>query len=272
MLVRWLGLSLCLLGGTIQAATVSDDVGHAVSLAEPARRIVTLSPHATELAVAAGLERHLVAISSGGTPAPGLADLPRIGGAGVLDRETLLTLQPDLVIGWHSGNRPLDLDWIERQGIALFRSEPRKLSDIAAAIESLGRLGGTAGIAARRAQAFRDKLHNRCEDLPPVDAYISVWDRPAMSIGGRHWINAVLRASGFRNVFEHQPMAVFAVADEAHFVHRNRPIIRMTRSFDDSPEDRLADLLSLPGPRLGEAIHQLCARRLAIGPGAQQAD
>lgn len=271
-LPRSLVLSLCLFTAIGEAATVDDDLGRTVSLSEPARRVVTLSPHATELAVAAGLAERLVGISSGGNPAPELAGLPRIGGAGALDRETLLSVQPDLVIGWHSGNRPADLAWIEHQEIALFRSEPRTLADIAAAIEALGRLGGTGAIAARRAQAFRDGLNSACSRLPPVDVYVSVWDQPAMTVGGRHWINAVLKAAGLRNVFEAEPIGVFAVADEARYVHRDHPQLRLTRTFDDSPVDRLADLLSVPGPRLGEAVQQLCAMRLAIGRDRRKGD
>ena len=53
---RWLSLALAALIAVPAAAEIRvvDDTGAAVALAAPARRIVTLAPHATELVFAAG--------------------------------------------------------------------------------------------------------------------------------------------------------------------------------------------------------------------------
>lgn len=255
-----------LFAGGAAALSVEDDLGRKVELARPAERIVTLSPHATELALAAGLDRRLVAIASGGREWPETAGLPRVGGAGAIDRELLLAIRPDLVIGWHSGNRPTDLAWLERQGFALFLSEPRGPSDVAATLRALGKLGATRAVATKRATELLDGMQGECSALPAIDAYIRIWDKPAMTVGGGHWINPVLRAAGFRNVFEDEPLGVFTIAEEARFRYRDHVSISLVRTFDDTPEDRLAELLSLPGPRLDQAVRRLCAKRL--GPEA----
>jgi iron complex transport system substrate-binding protein len=247
------------------AATVRDDLGREITLPRQAQRIVTLSPHTTELVLAAGLGDRLVAIARGGANDPRLAGLPRIGGSGALDRETLLMLSPDLVVGWYSGNRPADLAWITRLDLPLFLSEPTDPTAIAAAIRALGKLGGTPDTAAAAAGHFLRSLQSPCSGLPPVDAYVEVWDQPAMSVGGRHWINPILRAAGYRNVFEGETMAVFAIATEARFARRDRVQISLIRRYDGSPDDRLADLLSRPGPGLAEAVGLLCAKRLQRG-------
>lgn len=230
-----------------------------------AQRIVTLAPHATELVVAAGAGDRLVGIAAGSTGKEGLSRLPRIGGPGGLDRETLLELQPDLVIAWQSGNRATDLDWIARNGIALYRTEPGSLHDIARAMRDIGSLSGTTRQAEAAALAFEQTLDTPCGRLPPQPAYVSVWEHPAMTVGGRHWINAVLRSAGYRNVFNHLDRGVFSVSPEAALAHQALPRISLVRHFDRGEDDRLADLLSRPGPGLGEAILILCAQRLTQG-------
>jgi len=252
------------LTGVGQTATLYDDMDREVSLPHPARRIVTLSPHATELVVAAGAADRLVAIATG--PAdPALAATPRIGGPGALDREALLTLQPDLVIAWQSGNRAADLDWIERNGIALYRSEPDSLAAVAATIRAIGELSGTPVIARTAAAAFERALETACAGLPPQPAYVLVWERPAMSIGGRHWINDVLRAAGFHNLFADLDRGVFQIAPEALLAARPATRISLVPTPDTVGGPALADLLARPGTRLPEAVQRLCRLRRQAG-------
>jgi len=257
-------LVLLLAAAGSHAAAVHDDLGHSVALAQPAQRIVTLAPHATELVVAAGAGARLAGIAAGGTNTGSLSALPRIGGPGALDREALLALRPDLVIAWHTGNRATDLDWIERSGMPLYRSEPRSLRDVALTIRNIGELSGNPRQAGAAARAFEQQLNTACAELPAQAAYVMVWERPAMSVGGRHWINDVLRAAGYRNAFAHLERGVFKVAPEAAYRYREMPVISLVRGGDRAGDDQLADLLSRPGPRLGEAVQQLCRRRLRL--------
>ena len=252
---------LLLLAMDVSATVANDDLGRQIELPQAAQRIVSLAPHATELVIAAGLERALVGIAGGGEPPARLNELPRIGAAGALDREALMALQPDLVIGWYSGNRSSDLAWIDRSGTALYLSEPSSLQHIAESIRALGTLGGHEHIAARNAAEFEQSIKTDCADLPLREIYIQVWDRPSMTIGGKHWINAALSAAGYRNRFANEPRGAFAVADEAAFASRQLPRVSLIRTFDNSPRDRLAKLLSMPGPKIGEAIKILCQRR-----------
>ena len=245
------------------AAEIADDRGYPVVLDHEAQRIVTLSPHTTELVIAAGLENALVGIADGSAVPPSLQHLPLVGGVGTVDRELLTNLRPDLVVAWHSGNRASDLDWLARkQNIALYRSEPTSMQEIADSIRALGKLGGTAMIAEHSAQAFEHAIDNACTRLPPKRVYVEVWPNPPMTVGGQHWINDALSAAGFRNHFVAESRGVFTIADEARFAVRDLPLISLVRGFDNSPNDQLADKLSIPGPRLAEAIQMLCLKRL----------
>jgi len=243
------------------AATLYDDMNRPVSLPHPAQRIVTLSPHATELVVAAGAADRLVAIAAG-PAAPALAaSRPRIGGPGALDREALLALRPDLVIAWQSGNRAADLDWIERAGIALYRSEPASLAAVAATIRAIGELSGSPAAARAAAVEFERAVDTPCRGLWPQPAFVLVWERPAMSIGGRHWINDVLRAAGFRNLFADLDRGVFQISPEALLAAGPATRISLLPRPDTDGAPTLADLLARPGTRLPEAVQYLCRLR-----------
>ena len=87
-------------------ATVSivDDTQHRVQLASPAKRIVTLAPHLTELVYEAGAGERLVGVAAHSDYPPSARELPRVGDAHGLDLERIAMLQPDLVVAWGSGS------------------------------------------------------------------------------------------------------------------------------------------------------------------------
>lgn len=95
----------------------------AVTHAEAAR-VVTLSPHATELVWFAGGGSRLVGISSFSDFPKEITTLPVIGDAAGLDRERVISLQPDLLVYWSNGIKASDLEWLERRGIRTFATNP----------------------------------------------------------------------------------------------------------------------------------------------------
>jgi iron complex transport system substrate-binding protein len=253
---------LCLSASAAEAVTVIDDTGVQVMLSQPASRIVTLSPHATDLVVAAGAADRLVAVAAFSELPPRWQHLPRIGGAGAIDREALSAWKPDLVVAWPSGNRPNDIAWMRHSGIPLFASEPAELRRIAGAIRAIGKLTDTSSVADAAADAFEARLTVPCRNLDKRPAYVTVWDQPAMTVGGRHWLNEVLTLAGFVNTMADIDLGVFAVSTEAAMATSGAHPISLMRRFDDSEADALADLLSRPGPRLVEAVQRLCILRL----------
>lgn len=223
---------------------------------EPGSRIVSLAPHTTELALAAGGSAGLVAAVPADSPLP--PHTQRLSAIGGMDRELLLSLRPDLVLAWKSGNRQSDLAWLRAQGIPTHLSEPTGVEAIAAEIRTIGRLIGSSEQADVAAQKFIRSTRSRCASLVHGDAYIEVWDRPAMSIGGGHWLNDALSYAGFRNFYQQVPRTVFHLDPESLLSIRKLPRIRLR----DGSELGSA-LLGRPGPKLGIAIQQLCEQRLS---------
>lgn len=133
----------------------TDDRGTEIMLARPAQRIVSLAPNVTELLFAAGAGSHVVGVSAYSRHPPAARALLRIGDSGHLDLERILSLHPDLIVGWASGNRPEHIARLRRLGLPVFLTEPKRLDQIPRLIGKLGRLAGTEIQAQHSAAAFR---------------------------------------------------------------------------------------------------------------------
>ena len=181
-----------------------DDAGQDLSLRRPAQRIVTLSPHATELLFAAGAGAKIIATVEFSDYPPEAKRLPRVGGYETLDVERIIALKPDLVVAWGSGNPPAIIDQLRALGVPLFASEPRSLDDVATSLQTMGRLAGVEASANRAAAAFRQRaaeIRARYSARPPVRVFYQVWDQPLMTVNDAHVISKVLNLCGGSNVF-----------------------------------------------------------------------
>lgn len=262
------------------AITVSDDSGREIRLARPAERIVSLAPHSTELLFAAGAGRRIVGVARHSDHPSAATEIPRIGDAHHFDIERILALQPDLVVAWESGNPGPQIRRLQRLGLTVYLSEPRRLQDIAAAIEALGELAGTSVQATQAAAAFRQRLaalRTEYARRPTLKIFYQVWSDPLITVGAGHVINEVMAVCGGRNVFAGinqlapriDPEAVLAAAPQviiASGADRRRPHwLDQWRRWPQLPavrHDRLyfipPDIVQRHGPRLLDGAQRLC--------------
>lgn len=216
--MRWAWLLLlwtCVANAQIQ---VKDDYGNEVRLAAPARRIVSLAPHLTELVYDAGAGSRLVGALEYSDYPPAAKELPRVGSEAGIDLEAVMALQPDLVVAWPNAGSLRAVNRLADLGLPVFRSEPRELDDIARTLERLGALAGTQKDAERAAARFRARvreLEARYSKRTPVRVFYQVWDRPLITVNGAHVITKVIRLCGGVNVFERLPLIAPEIDREA---------------------------------------------------------
>lgn len=216
-------LLLVLVGFIVSGAAgadvaATDDAGKLVKLAHAATRIVSLSPHATELLFAAGAGDRVVAVTEYSDYPEVAKTLPQVGSYTAPDVERIVTLKPDLVIAWHTGNPPGQLAQLTRLGVPIFVSEPKRLQDIPSTLRRLGALAGTVAAAERAATDFERRLtalRSTHAGRAPVSVFYEIWDKPLMTIGGVHVISAAIELCGGRNVFAQLSQPAEAVALEA---------------------------------------------------------
>lgn len=178
--------------------------GSELVLPAPAETLITLAPNLTELAFAAGAGEKIIAtVEYSEFPAPAI-QIPRIGDAFRLDLERILTLQPDLVIAWDSGNPQAAVAYLKSLGIATWTVEIRSLEEMATVLEDLGRASGNPGRARTAADGVRARARALVQDyagLPAVSYFYQVAENPLYTISGEHLISRSLALCGARNVF-----------------------------------------------------------------------
>ncbi|HKJ22618.1 MAG TPA: cobalamin-binding protein [Gammaproteobacteria bacterium] len=271
----------CLVGPPAHAAVSAvDDMGRTVTLDAPARRIVSLAPSVAELLFAAGAGKRVVGTVRYTDYPPAARHIPRVGDATRIDMERILTLNPDLVVAWHSSLPAQTLKRLTDLGLTVYITEPRALAMIAADIKKLGRLAGSAHDAETAAAQFTARLQGlrrRYSHQSPVRVFFQTWDRPVMTVNGAHFISHLLRLCGGRNVFADlgplsasvsaetvlaaDPQAIMAGVKGGD----HRDVFARWRRWSGITAVRLGnlftlpdDLINRPGPRIVQAADRMC--------------
>ena len=126
------GVALFIFTSSVMATVnVIDDAGNMVSLSQPAKRIVSLAPHVTELLYAAGAGQLVVGTVEYSDYPPAAKNIPRVGSHNAFDLENILSLKPDLVMVWETGTVKQSVEKLRELGVPVYSSEPKKLADIA---------------------------------------------------------------------------------------------------------------------------------------------
>jgi len=200
----WRVLALWACVSSAGAVSVTDDGGHLITLPQPARRVVALAPHLTELVFAAGGGDALIGvIRYSDFPKQALA-LPQVGDAFALNLERIAQLKPDLVLVWRSGLPERQREQLRALGIPLFDSEIRRVDDIASTLRRLGTLLGSSTVADAAASDLLQRwsaLQSRYAGRRPVRVFYQLWHQPLMTINGEHLIAQAIGACGGVNVF-----------------------------------------------------------------------
>ena len=185
---------------------------------DPASRIITLSPHLTELVYSTGAGDRLVgAVEYSDFPSAALA-LPRIGDAFRLDYEAIIGLDPDLVLAWSSGTPREVVNRLEQLGFRVVSLETGSLGGVADNVREIGRLTGTQWQAEAVAADFERSLEGirtAAAGLAPVTVFYQVTAQPLLTISRRHVIGEAIELCGGRNVFGDLPDLTPSVSPEA---------------------------------------------------------
>ncbi len=265
-------------GGAHATITVTDDAGHSLSLAAPARRIVSLAPHATELLYAAGAGAFVVGVSQYSDYPPPARQVAPVGGVAALDLERIIALKPDLVVAWGSGNSASQIARLRQLAIPVFESEPRDFATVASSLERLARLAGTDSIGHAAAAAFRARraaLAARYRRRPTVRVFYQIWNNPLMTLNDSALAAAALQLCGAQNIFGQLPQLVPTVSREAVLAANPEAIVSADApgQADFSDWKRLpqmtavsrnnlfsvdANLLTRAGPRILDGTEALC--------------
>ncbi|MGY1755196.1 helical backbone metal receptor [Blastococcus sp. SYSU D01042] len=174
-----------------------DDLGTAVALPRPPRRVVSLVPSLTE-ALAVTVPERLVGATDWCTHPPGL-DVARVRGTKNPDRAAIAALAPDLVVANREENRQLDVQRLRAAGIPVWVTVIESLDQ---ALTSMRRLFVEALDAGEP-----DWLRVAAEEwaqpapVPALRVAVPIWRDPWMVVGSRTFAGDALARLGLANVF-----------------------------------------------------------------------
>ncbi|WP_084489329.1 helical backbone metal receptor [Nocardia niwae] len=188
-------------GESPTAGSPRDDLGTAVDLRTPPRRVVSLVPSLTE-AVARTCPEVLVAATQWCTHPADLA-VERVRGTKNPDVRRIVELAPDLVLCNKEENRRIDVERLRAAGIAVWVTEIQTVEE---AMVSLARLCVEAlgvGIPAWLTEAR--SAWAAASPEPARAAVIPVWRNPWMVVGRNTFTGDLAHLLGLRLVHADRP-------------------------------------------------------------------
>ncbi|QDX29153.1 vitamin B12 ABC transporter substrate-binding protein BtuF [Dickeya poaceiphila] len=258
--------------------------------AEPiAQRVVSLAPHATEMAFAAGLGQQLVGVSAWSNYPPEAEHIEQVANWQGINLERILALKPDLVLAWREGNAQRPLEQLASFGIHILYLDPATLDDIPRQLETLAQYSPHPEQARAAAQQFRQQqqvLTQQYSHSAPVRVFLQFGSQPLFTSSQATLQSQVISLCGGSNIFADSPAPWPQVSREQ--VIRRQPQVIVISGQPNAVEhiktfwqpqltpEVIAvneDWFSRTGPRLMLAAEQLCQqldawrREHAIGNG-----
>jgi iron complex transport system substrate-binding protein len=267
---------------------VRDDRGVVLRLVAPPRRIVSLLPSLTETVCALGACDRLVGVDRYADWPPEVRALPRLGGLDDTPIEGVVASRPDVVLMARSGRA---VERLEALGVRVLVFESDRHADVERSLAAIAALLGTPGRGTAAWAAIQTRIDAAAARVPPR------WrgQRVYFELGGGPWAageasfigetlsrlglaHAVPRALGAfpqlnpEFVLRAQPGLVMGAQDDVATMAQ-RPGWSGLRALAAGRVCGFAradyDLVTRPGPRLGEAAERLADCLSTLPPPAE---
>ncbi len=259
--------------------TVVDDLGREITLSAAPERIVSMAPSHTEATCALAACDLLVGVDTWSNWPASVSQLPRLGDAFAPDMESLVALQPDLVlVDEYSGmHEPLT-----ELGMTVYAGTPQTLAETFEYFELLGRMLDRETEATNlvgRLQGELDGVAAILEGVEGPTVFLEL-DPTPYSAGPNSYMGELLTLAGGVNVLD-ESLGDFPQVDPEYVVAADPDVILLTDApFGVTAADVaarpgwsnlsavrhgrvveldtvLVDMLSRAGPRLGQAVVEL---------------
>lgn len=253
---------------------VIDDLGEEVVLLKPARRVISLAPHITELIYSLGAEKQIVGTVKYSDYPPEASTLPRIGDAFSLNIESVLALKPDLIIAWHTGGNNRPIERLRSLGLPVYTNEAKSLAGIGEAIIDIAALLGKKERGFALQQEFVTALENSrvVKKSSPV-IFFQISDQELYTVSSEHLIGQAINHCGGKNLFSDISPNVSQVNQEMILANQPDVIVVTQRPGSESAWVKTwrgftgtqyqvdtidPDLISRPSLRMLDGIKAIC--------------
>jgi iron complex transport system substrate-binding protein len=276
---------LALMPGPALSVQVVDDLGHDISLEEPAKRIIPLYGAFAEMLFVIGSEKEVVARTQADQFPPEIVKLPSVGTHMRPNVEMIVGLKPDLVVQSASRWEAMaDMARLQDAGIPVAVFSPNTFEEIFSTISRLAILVGRPDQGREVVAQLQKRLAEVGARLQHVKerqtVFFEVRAEPLTAAGRGSIDQQIIMAAGAENVIKSEKAMLqynfeaLLVADPDVYIVQRGPMSRNPLPPNKRPHfDQLRAvrkgkvifvdeyLYSRPGPRCVEAVEQL-AREL----------
>lgn len=273
-----------------QGYSMTDALGRSVALNGPAKRIVSLTPAATEILFAIGAGDRVVGVTEFCDYPPEAKTRTVVGGfsGATVSVECIVALKSDLVlVSGEMHGRVVSL--LDAVGVRSFALEPRTFAEVYADILTVGKLTGCEDGAERVVASMRRRIEavgTKAAGSSRPSVFWELWSDPLMSAGGPTFVSETIAAAGGRNIFadlgERWPLVSFEellVRDPDWIIVESangqrvsaasvagRPLWSKLRAVKNGHIASVdADIIERGGPRLADAVEAI-ARIFSTAP------
>ena len=242
-----------------------DATGLEVTLQEPARRIISLVPSATQILKALGVGHVLVGRTDFDNE-DWVISVPSLGGGLAPNFEKIIALNPDLVVLFAGDQDPHTRSRLDDFGLTQVAIRPDRLTDLYASIILLGQATGTEPVADSIISTIKKDLTDLqrwTATRPTIRTVYLLGGSPPWVAGPDTYIDEILRLAGGRNVFSDLEFLYGPVSPEQIRFREIDVVLVSDRSQFDAmltPGARIEEIgntLEFPGPNVAQAARHV---------------
>jgi iron complex transport system substrate-binding protein len=214
---------------------IIDDYERNVTISNyPPQRIVSLAPSCTEIIFALNLEDKLVGVDNYDYYPPEITDkidarnITKVGQYALISIETIVHLQPDLVIAAMRVQYPIieNLEAVSQTAMIIY---PQNFDDVLADISLIGEATGYVKEAEALVDSILDRAQNiadKTQDAPKPRVYIEYsFNGGYQSFGSGSFADELINKAGGQNIFTDSASAYIATSSEEVIVSNPEIII-----------------------------------------------
>jgi iron complex transport system substrate-binding protein len=239
-------------------------------------RIVCLSAESADILCRLGAADRIVGVTMYAPPSTALRSVPRVSGFSAANVGRILTLKPDLVIGYSDVQAGIAAALI-KEGINVLVTQQTSLREIEDTMLLFGRIVGKEARARGLVRQFRTTLKAR--QSRHIRVYFEEWPEPMIS--GIGWVSELIERAGGMDVFRElrsRRRASERVVSTKEVICRNPQVIIASwcgkkvrldeirrrpswNTIDAVRKPRIyemdSSIILQPGPRLAEGYREL---------------
>jgi len=182
---------------------VIDEVDRKVNIPVFPKKIISCAPNITETLFALSLKNEIAGVTTFCNYPEEVQTKPKVGGLINLSLETIVSLEPDLVIATADGNRKEIVDQLQHIGLPVYVINPESVTEVLDMISHIGIITGREREAERLRKNLEDRTANvlrNAEGLSRPRVFIQVGMETMISAGRNTFLHELITMAGGDNI------------------------------------------------------------------------